>query len=107
MNYPVSGMLGYPPTLPDHEEEEPGLGKYFRLSTDHKIISMQYLIGIGIFFFVGGLNAMLIRTELLQPDDPRLRCQPVPHAGRHARLDDDGHDDLGDPRPVRQLASCR
>ena len=29
---------------------------------------MQYLVGIGVFFFVGGLNAMLIRTELLQPN---------------------------------------
>src|ERR1039457_7456345 len=29
---------------------------------------MQYRVGIGVFFFVGGLNAMLIRTELLQPN---------------------------------------
>ena len=28
---------------------------------------MQYLIGIGVFFLVGGINAMLIRTELLNP----------------------------------------
>ena len=26
------------------------------------------MVGIGVFFFVGGLNAMLIRTELLQPN---------------------------------------
>ena len=26
------------------------------------------MVGIGLFFFVGGLNAMLIRTELLQPN---------------------------------------
>ena len=26
------------------------------------------MIGVGLFFFVGGLNAMLIRTELLQPN---------------------------------------
>ena len=49
------------------ELDEPGLGKYFRVSTDHKIVSMQYIVGIGIFFFIGGLNAMLIRTELLSP----------------------------------------
>ena len=34
------------------------------------MIGNQYLIGIGIFFFIGGLNAMLIRTELLQPNSP-------------------------------------
>ena len=28
---------------------------------------MQYLVGIGVFFFIGGLNAMLIRAELLRP----------------------------------------
>jgi len=30
-------------------------------------VGIQYLVGIGVFFFVGGLNAMLIRTELLHP----------------------------------------
>ena len=30
--------------------------------------AIQYIVGIGVFFFVGGLNAMLIRTELLQPN---------------------------------------
>ncbi len=67
LNYPIMRMLGHPASIPDHEVDEPGLGKYFRISTDHKVISMQYMIGIGIFFFVGGLNAMLIRTELLSP----------------------------------------
>ena len=32
---------------------------------------MQYLVGIGLFFFIGGLNAMLIRAELLRPS-PQL-----------------------------------
>ena len=36
-------------------------------------------------------------------DDARVRGQPVPHAGRPARHDDDGDDDVGHPRPVRQL----
>jgi cytochrome c oxidase subunit I len=67
-NYPIKRMLGYPADLPEEPlETEPGIGKYFRFSTDHKIISMQYLCGIGVFFFVGGINAMLIRTELLSP----------------------------------------
>ncbi len=103
MNYPLKRMLGHPADFPDHEEAEPGLGKYFRLSTDHKIISMQYMIGIGIFFFVGGLNAMLIRTELLSPTTHVFGANQYLTRGRHARLDDDGHDDVRDPRPVRQL----
>ena len=66
-NYPVRRMLGYPPDIGEHREET-GIGRYLRLNTDHKVISMQYLVGIGVFFFVGGLNAMLIRTELLSPN---------------------------------------
>jgi cytochrome c oxidase subunit I len=62
-NYPLSRMLGRPPSL--REKEEHGIGRYFGLCTDHKVVGMQYMVGIGVFFFVGGLNAMLIRTELL------------------------------------------
>jgi cytochrome c oxidase subunit 1 len=67
-NYPVRRMLGHPPTLAEHESEGEGIARYFRLCTDHKVVSIQYVIGIGVFFFVGGINAMLIRTELLQPN---------------------------------------
>ena len=67
-NYPLQRLLGHPPTLAEREAEEHGLLRYFSLSTDHKVVAKQYMIGIGLFFFVGGLNAMLIRTELLQPN---------------------------------------
>ena len=67
-NYPFRRLLGHPPTLAEHESEGEGIGRYFRLCTDHKVVAMQYLVGIGVFFFIGGLNAMLIRTELLQPN---------------------------------------
>jgi cytochrome c oxidase subunit 1 len=66
-NYPIRRLLGHPPTLGEHEDEGEGIGRYFRLCTDHKVVGMQYLVGIGFFFLVGGLNAMLIRTELLSP----------------------------------------
>jgi cytochrome c oxidase subunit I len=66
-NYPIRRMLGHPPTLAEHESEGEGAARYFRLCTDHKVVSLQYLVGIGFFFLVGGLNAMLIRTELLSP----------------------------------------
>ena len=44
-----------------------GSERYFGLCTDHKVVGIQYLWGIGLFFFIGGLNAMLIRSELLSP----------------------------------------
>ena len=68
-NYPLARMLGRPPS--HHENEEGGLRRYFGLCTDHKVVGIQYLVGIGVFFFIGGLNAMLIRTELLHPS-PQL-----------------------------------
>jgi cytochrome c oxidase subunit I len=64
-NYPVSRLLGRPASL--REKEQEGFGRYFGLCTDHKVVGLQYLVGIGVFFFVGGLNAMLIRLELLHP----------------------------------------
>jgi cytochrome c oxidase subunit 1 len=67
LNYPLRRMLGHPPTLAEHESEGEGIGRYFRLCTDHKVVAIQYMVGVGVFFFVGGLNAMFIRTELLSP----------------------------------------
>jgi cytochrome c oxidase subunit 1 len=64
-NYPVQRLLGKPPSL--REKETEGIGRYFGLCTDHKVVGIQYLIGIGAFIFIGGLNAMLIRFELLRP----------------------------------------
>ncbi len=68
-NYPVSRLFGRPPSL--REKEGEGIGRYFGLCTDHKVVGIQYLIGIGIFLFVAGLNAMLIRVELLH-DTPTV-----------------------------------
>ncbi len=55
---------------------------------------------------------VLLRRRAQRDADPRRaaapgahvrRPQPVPVAGGDARHDDDGNDDLGHPRPVRQL----
>jgi cytochrome c oxidase subunit 1 len=67
-NYPLKRLVGHPPSLAEKEAEEYGLLRYFSLATDHKVVAKQYMVGVGLFFFVGGLNAMLIRTELLQPN---------------------------------------
>ena len=64
-NYPIQRLLGKPPSL--REKETGGIGRYFSLCTDHKVVGIQYLIGIGAFIFIGGLNAMLIRLELMNP----------------------------------------
>ncbi len=66
LNYPIARLRGYPPSL--REKETEGFGRYFSLCTDHKVVGIQYLWGIGLFFLVGGLNAMLIRFELLRPN---------------------------------------
>ncbi len=55
-----------------HADEEArassfGLARYFRYSLDHKVVGIQYLIGMIGFFLTGGLLAMAIRTELLSP----------------------------------------
>jgi cytochrome c oxidase subunit 1 len=66
LNYPVARMLGRTPA--PEEREYDGWERYLSFCTDHKVIGRQYLIGIGAFLFIGGLNAMLIRVELLRPE---------------------------------------
>jgi cytochrome c oxidase subunit I len=68
-NYPIARLLGRPASL--REKEGEGAGRYFGLCTDHKVVGIQYLVGIGIFLFIAGLDAMLIRTELLH-DTPTV-----------------------------------
>jgi cytochrome c oxidase subunit I len=58
--------------LPVHASEEArdassGLARYFRYSLDHKVVGIQYLVGMIGYFLTGGLLAMAIRTELLSP----------------------------------------
>ncbi len=69
LRYPLARMIGREPSF--HENQGGGIRRYFGLCTDHKVIGMQYLVGIGLFFFIGGVNAMLIRAELLRPS-PQL-----------------------------------
>jgi cytochrome c oxidase subunit 1 len=65
LNHPIARIFGRSGS--DLAKTSTGPGRYLCASTDHKVIGNQYLIGIGIFFFIGGVNAMLIRTELLHP----------------------------------------
>jgi cytochrome c oxidase subunit I len=62
------GLVGRP--VP-HEEEErearTGLARYFQYTLGHKVVGIQYLVGMIIYFCTAGLLAMAIRTELLSP----------------------------------------
>ena len=68
LDYPFRRLLGQRPR--DVVKKDTGAWRYLTVSTDHKVIGMQYLWGIGVFFFIAGLNAMLIRTNLLRPSPP-------------------------------------
>ncbi len=44
------------------------------LTKDHKRIAILYLISVSVFFFIGGIMAMLIRLELLTPEGDLLQA---------------------------------
>jgi cytochrome c oxidase subunit 1 len=45
------------------------------LTTDHKRISILYLLSITFFFFIGGFAALLMRLELLTPDGHLVQAE--------------------------------
>jgi cytochrome c oxidase subunit I len=49
---------------PEHHEDEPGWGKYFGVSLDHKVIGIQYTVTALFLIAVGGTFALIFRTEL-------------------------------------------
>ncbi len=53
------------PFLPQGELH--GWKRYFWFSVDHKVIGIQYFWTSFVFFFFGGLMALLVRWELAQP----------------------------------------
>src|SRR5579871_3407864 len=65
--YPAARLRGASPSL--REKEEHGIWRYFTLCTDHKVVGIQYLWGVLFFFLIAGLNAMLMRTQLLYPTE--------------------------------------
>ena len=44
-----------------------GVSRYFRYCTDHKVVGIQYLVGVMTMLGAGGSMAMLIRTNLIAP----------------------------------------
>ena len=57
-----------------HEDElflagkDQGVARYFRFTTDHKVVGIQYLVVTMTLLGVGGTLAMLIRTDLISPE---------------------------------------
>jgi len=45
-----------------------GTKRYFRYTTDHKVVGIQYLIITMVIFGIGGILAMLIRANLGTPE---------------------------------------
>jgi cytochrome c oxidase subunit 1 len=64
LTYPFLKMLGREP-VPAFPTRS--WVRYFRMTEDHKVVGLQYLIGVLVFLFTAGLLAMGIRTELLSP----------------------------------------
>ena len=52
-----------------------GIKRYFRFTTDHKVVGIQYLVITMVIFGVGGILAMLIRTNLGTPEGGWLAPQ--------------------------------
>ncbi len=77
-NGPINWLLGRDQTHGDElylAGKDQGVGRYFRYTTDHKVVGIQYLIITMVMLAVGGSMAMLIRTNLLRPDSQFLGPQ--------------------------------
>lgn len=66
LNYPIQKLLGLEPSDPPKSEKR-SIWEHFTYSTDHKVVGVQYLFGMLLYFLVAGLLALGIRTELLSP----------------------------------------
>jgi cytochrome c oxidase subunit I len=60
-------VTGRPAMEANGHAESRGIAQYFRYSLDHKVVGIQYLVGMLIYFCTAGLFAMAIRAELLSP----------------------------------------
>ena len=47
--------------------KDQGLWRYFRFTTDHKVVGMQYLATVFVTFFLGAMGAFMIRLEQSTP----------------------------------------
>ncbi|TMC67091.1 MAG: hypothetical protein E6J16_00075 [Chloroflexota bacterium] len=64
LNYPLERLFGWQVIPITDPAENRGIGRFFRLSLDHKVIGIQYMVTILLMLLFGGIGAMLIRTSL-------------------------------------------
>ena len=64
LDYPLAKIAGREPLPPAPSKS---WTRYFEPALDHKVIGLQYTVVVLLFLFTGGLLAMAIRTELLNP----------------------------------------
>ncbi|MGI8632289.1 MAG: cytochrome c oxidase subunit I [Solirubrobacterales bacterium] len=68
LDYWLHWAAGRPTVPEDHADHGAESWRdYLRFNTDHKVIGIQYVVTTFVFFFVGGLLAMGVRSELAQP----------------------------------------
>jgi len=66
--YPLARLRGLEPGPFVDDRPSPGFWRYLELSTDNKVVGLQYLFtAVGLFLF-GGINALMIRAQLLEPN---------------------------------------
>ena len=69
-NYPLQRAFGWNIGSRPSGDEHTGVWRYLNLSLDHKVIGVQYLVAMLMAMFFGGVGAMLVRTNLLDPSYP-------------------------------------
>ena len=64
---PVHDELDHPPGEPTGNARPGSFVWKMLTTTDHKMLGIMYIVSCFIFFFIGGLMALLIRAELFFP----------------------------------------
>jgi cytochrome c oxidase subunit 1 len=77
-NGPLRWLLGRDQTHGDElylAGKDQGTGRYLKFTTDHKVVGVQYLVVTMVLLAMGGVLAMLIRTDLITSDSHFLGPQ--------------------------------
>ncbi|MDO8348014.1 MAG: cbb3-type cytochrome c oxidase subunit I, partial [Rugosibacter sp.] len=59
--------LDHPPGVPTGTARPGSFVWKMMTTTDHKLLGLMYIVTCFVFFFIGGLMALLIRAELFVP----------------------------------------
>ena len=76
-------------SLSPTEAQLTGRRRYLRVSTDHEVIGVQFLVTSLAFFIIGGLMALIIRAEQALPGFDFLGGRGLQPPVLQSRLDHD------------------